>query len=127
MAKRRGISFPTYTRPPCFSPLFVFCVNRLRHVHPTKRQQALVARVELIVVLEDELHQLVTVDEAKVALGLRKARRLAGEGAERDHQSKLAGTDLAIERGARAAGMARPGDAANDGTGRDRQGPGGRR
>lgn len=59
-----------------FQPLFVVCLDHLRYIHPTKGQQALVPRIELIVVPKDQLNQLVTGDQPKIALGLRKIRRL---------------------------------------------------
>lgn len=39
-------------------------VKRLRHMNAFQRQKALIASLELLIVLEDHLHELVTIDQS---------------------------------------------------------------
>lgn len=60
---------------------FRFVLRRLWHVDPAKRNQALVPRIELIVMLKDKLHQVIAINQAEVAFRLGEGLGLGREGA----------------------------------------------
>ena len=99
MLENFGTAKATAIYPWSVGLLFTRVLNDLGHVDAAQRQQPLVARVELLVVLKDQLDQFIAIDEAQVALRLGEALRWGRERAERDHKTALPALDLAVERG----------------------------
>src|SRR5437773_1687704 len=64
-------------------------LDRLWHIHPFERDQPFVTGIELLVMLQHQINQLLSVDQPKVALATFKTARLRGEGAQRDEQAEV--------------------------------------
>jgi hypothetical protein len=70
-AKKRQVRCTCLAQSSTFYPhgqaLLILGVDRLWHEDLAQRKQPLVARIELVVMLEDQGHELFPVDEAQVA------------------------------------------------------------
>ena len=59
-------------------------LRRLRDVHPPQWNDLLISRIEIVVMVQDELHEFVAIDQTKIAPTPREFDSLPGEAAQSD-------------------------------------------
>src|SRR5690606_21736237 len=73
-------------------------LDRLRYVDLPQRQQPLVLRIELLVPVKHQAHELLAVDQPQVRLAVGEVPRLRREVPQRYEKTELRGSDVAVKR-----------------------------